>query len=174
MRKLSAIAVGSLLCAGSAGAHCGAKNPDYFLVGGSSDYVVRISFDRKTLLDVSQLNNLEDCPGSTAKLCFISKALTFASEPTPGAASWTVDGLAFKATGLCTSKLCQKMKMDLKVIHSSRYGNDIDFYYNDACGLMGWSMTYPKEKGRVETFMQLPPNGEIPTAAPAGTSAKNR
>jgi hypothetical protein len=159
MHKLSAIAFGSLVCIGVAGAHCEARNPDYFLVGGSSDYVIRIDFDRKTLLEISQLNNLQNCPGSTAKLCFISKALTFSSEPTSGATKWTVDGMEFKATGICTSKVCQELKMELKVIHSSRNGNDIDFYYNDACGLMGWSTTYPKEKGYVETFMQSPPRG---------------
>lgn len=140
---------------------------DYFLAdggGGNDDFVIRVSFDRKTLLDVSQLYNLKDCPDSTAKLCFISKALTFSSEPMNGATSWTVDGLEFKSAGFCVSKLCKGMKMALKIIHSSRDGNGIDFYYSDAYGLMGWSTTYPREKGYVETFMQLPPkktNGEI-------------
>lgn len=157
MRKLSAIAFCSLVCIGSANGHCETRNPDYFLDGisRSDGYVIRISFERKTLLDISMLNNLKDCPSSTAKLCFISNALTFSSEPTSGAASWVVDGLEFKAAGICTSTICKKMKMELKVVHSSRYRNGIDFYYNEESGLMGWTTTNPK--GESETFMQLPP-----------------
>jgi hypothetical protein len=174
MRKLSAIVFGSLVFIGTAGANCETRNPDYFLEGGSSDYVIRISFDRKTLLDISQLNILQDCPGSAAKLCFISKALTFSSEPTQGAAAWTVDGLEFKMAGICASKVCQKMKVELNVIHSSRYGNDIDFYYDDACGLMGWTMTSPKDGS--ETYMQLPPRegNEAPKRVPEASGSNDR
>lgn len=167
MSKLSLIApILPFLCMADATNSSLATGVKFYYENGvyrGDGVMIVLDLDKKIMLDVETVYHLRDCVKSSAKLCFTSNALTFSSEPAPGAISWAVNGLKFKVSGLCTSMLCEKMKMKLKVIHSSQRGNEIDFYYSDSCGLMGWSTTYPKEKGHVETFMQLPPK-ENPAA----------
>ena len=96
-----------------------------------------------------QVFPLTKCKNDLSKVCFISEYFTFASRHYKDIASWVENGYHFAIVGrgTCPASICKNAPHDTYIITSHQEYKDIDFYYSDRCGLMGWKMYYSEDDG---------------------------
>jgi hypothetical protein len=111
-----------------------------------------IDLGSKSMAVADQVFPLSQCKSHTSKICFISEYFTFSSRHYKDVATWFENGYKFTifAGGRCSQSICKNAPPDTYIISSRQDYKDIEFYYIDKCGLMGWKMTYAQDDGFVD------------------------
>lgn len=125
---------------------CPTSEKVYFPGGFDHSDGLRAYIDIKSqkMAVADQVFPLHDCKEAISRLCFISEYFTFSSRHYKDVATWSANGYQFTivSTGSCKPEVCKNAPLGTYIIFSRQGDKNIEFYYNDQCGLMGWKVAY--------------------------------